>query len=56
MTKEEDQLKFEHTNRGSKLINLIDAFKCVLHMFACIAQVLQFNMHAHVLYASCRLE
>jgi hypothetical protein len=33
MTKEGDQLKFEHTSRESKLINLIDAF----HMFAFIA-------------------
>ena len=32
------KLKFEHTSRGSKLINLIDAFECALHMFACMAQ------------------
>jgi hypothetical protein len=25
---------------GSKLINLIDAFECAFHMFACMAQVL----------------
>jgi hypothetical protein len=40
MTKEGDQLKFEHTSKGSKLINLIDAFKCAFHMFSCMAQVL----------------
>ena len=40
MTKEGDQLKFMHTSRGSKLINLIDAFECAFHMFACMAQVL----------------
>ena len=40
MTKDADQLKFEHTSRGSKLINLIDAFECAFHMFACMAQVL----------------
>ena len=34
------KLKFEHTIRGSKLINLIDAFVCSFHMFACMAQVL----------------
>ena len=40
MTKEEDQLKFEHTSSRSKLINLIDAFECAFHKFACMAQVL----------------
>jgi hypothetical protein len=40
MTKEGDQLKFEHTSRGSKLINLIDTFQCAFHIYACIAQVL----------------
>ena len=40
MTKEGDQLKFEYTSRGSKLINLIDAFEWASHMFACKAQVL----------------
>jgi hypothetical protein len=40
MTKKGDQLKFEHTSRGSKLVNLIDAFECAFHMFACMAQVL----------------
>jgi hypothetical protein len=28
MTKQGDQLRFEHTSRGSKLIDLIDAFEC----------------------------
>jgi hypothetical protein len=37
MTKEGDQLKFEHTSRESKLINLIDAFEYAFHMLACIA-------------------
>jgi hypothetical protein len=42
MTKEGDQLKFEHTSRESKLMNLYDAFECVnvySHMLACICQV-----------------
>ena len=43
MTKERDQFKFEHTSRGSKLINLIDAVECAFHMFACMAQVLNFK-------------
>jgi hypothetical protein len=40
MTKEGDQLKFEHISRGSKLINLIDDFVCAFHMFAYMVQVL----------------
>jgi hypothetical protein len=28
MTKQGDQLKFEHISRWSKLINLYDAFQC----------------------------
>jgi hypothetical protein len=40
MTKEVDQLKFEHTSRRSKLIDLINAFECAFHMYACMAQVL----------------
>jgi hypothetical protein len=28
MTKQGDQLKFEHTSRGRKPMNLYDAFKC----------------------------
>jgi hypothetical protein len=40
MTKEGDQLKFKHTSRGSKLINLYVAFECAFHMYAYIAQVL----------------
>ena len=34
-------LDFEHTSRGSKLKNSINAFECAFHMFACIAQVLK---------------
>jgi hypothetical protein len=30
-------IKFEHTSRGSKLINLNGAFECASHMYACIA-------------------
>ena len=33
-------LNSQHICRGSKLINLIDAFECAFHMFACMAQVL----------------
>ena len=40
MTKERDRLKFEHTSRGSKLINLYVAIECAFHIFACMAQVL----------------
>ena len=47
---------FEHTSRGSKLINLIDAFECAFHMFVCMAQVLNLKFHACVVYASCRFE
>jgi hypothetical protein len=43
MTKEGDQLKFEHTSRGSKPINLYVAFECAFHMYACMAQVLNYN-------------
>ena len=32
MTKEDDQLKFEHTSRGSKLMNLYGAFECAIHI------------------------
>jgi hypothetical protein len=35
MTKEGDQLKFEHTSRGSKLMNLYDAFECAF-LYACL--------------------
>ena len=51
-----DQLKFEHTIRGSKLINLVDAFECAFHMLACMAQVLNLKFHACVVYASCGFE
>jgi hypothetical protein len=37
-------------------MNLYNAFECAFDMFACMAQVLQFNIHACVVYASCRLE
>jgi hypothetical protein len=45
MTKKRDKLKFEHTSRRSKLINLYVAFK-----------KFKFNIHACVVYASCRFE
>ena len=35
MTKEGDQLKFKHTSRGSKLMNLYDAFECAF-TYACL--------------------
>ena len=57
MTKEGDQsINFEHTNRGSKLMNLYGAFECALHMFACMVQFLNFNIHVCVVYASCIFE
>jgi hypothetical protein len=56
MTKEGDQLKFEHATRGSKLIDLNVAFECAFYMFSCMEQVLNFNIHACVVYASCRFE
>ena len=37
-----------HTSRGSKLINLYIAFECAFHVFACMAQVKIFNIHACV--------
>ena len=49
-------IKFEHTSTGSKLINLIGAFECAFYMFACMAQVLNFNIHAYVMYARCKIE
>ena len=52
MTKEGDQLNFEHTSRGSKLMSLYGAFKCAFYLFACMAQVLNSNIHACVVYAS----
>jgi hypothetical protein len=55
MTNEGDQLKFEHTSNGNKLINLSDAFECAFHMYACMAQVFQFNILACVVYASCKI-
>ena len=47
---------FEHTSRGSKLMNLYGAFEYAFHMFACMTQVLNFNVHACVVYANCRFE
>jgi hypothetical protein len=55
MRKEGDQLKFKHTSRGSKLINLSDAFDCAFPMYACMSQVFKFNIHACVVYASCKI-
>ena len=54
MTKERDQLNFELTSRGNKLMNLYGAFECAFHMFACMARVLNFNIHACVVYAKCK--
>jgi hypothetical protein len=56
MIKKWDQLNFEHTSRGSKLINLNVAFECAFHMIACMAQVLNFNIHVCAVYGSCRIE
>jgi hypothetical protein len=56
MIKKRDQLKFEHTSRGSKLMDLYDAFECAFHMYGCMAQVLNLKFHACVVYASCRFE
>ena len=47
---------FEHTSRGSKLMNLYGAFECAFHMFAYMAKVFNFNIHVCVVYASCRFE
>jgi hypothetical protein len=35
MTKKGGQLKFEHTSRGSKLMNLFHAFECAF-TYACL--------------------
>ena len=56
MTKEWDQLKFKHTSRGSKPINLNDAFECAFHMFACIARVFKLIFYACVVDVSCRFD
>ena len=37
-------------------MNLDDAFECAFHMFACMAQVLNLNIHACVMCASCKIE
>ena len=52
---EGDQSKL-YTSRESKLINLYVAFECAFHIFACMAQVLNFNIHACVVYVSYMLE
>jgi hypothetical protein len=46
----------KHTSRGSKLIDLFDAFECALHMFTCITQVFVSPLLACVVYDSCRFE
>ena len=37
-------------------MNLYGAFECAFQMFACMAQALNFNIHAYVVYASYMLE
>ena len=37
-------------------MNLYGAFEYAFHMFACMAQVLNFNIYACVMYASYRFE
>ena len=37
-------------------MNLYGAFECAFHMFACMAQVLNLNIHACVVYASHKFE
>ena len=37
-------------------MNLYGAFECAFHIFAFMAQVLNFNIHACVVYASCRFK
>ena len=44
---EGDQLKFEHTSRENKLINLNGAFECALHMYACIMHGISFKFNIH---------
>ena len=36
-------------------MNLYGAFECAFHMFAYVAQVFNFNIHAYVVYASVSL-
>ena len=53
MTMERGQLKFEHTSRGSKPMNMIVAFECAFHMcLLAFAQVFKFEILACVVYAS----
>jgi hypothetical protein len=37
-------------------MSLYDAFECGFHIFACIAHVLKFNIHAYVVYVSHRID
>ena len=37
-------------------MNLYGAFECAFHMFACMAQVLNLNIHAYVMNVSCKIE
>ena len=37
-------------------MNLYGAFEYAFHMFACMVQVLKFNIYACMVYASCRFE
>ena len=55
MTLQGDQSKL-YTSKGSKLINLYVTFECAFHIFACMAQVSNFNIHACVVYASYMLD
>ena len=41
---------------GSKLINLYVAFECAFHIFACMSQISNLNIHACVVYASYMLD
>ena len=49
MTKEGDQLKIEHTNRGSKLMNLNEAFEmCISIMFVALHKF--YNSNAMIVW------
>jgi hypothetical protein len=56
MKKERDQLKFKHTSRGSKLINLSDAFRMCISYVCLHGTSFKLKFHACVVYASCRFE
>ena len=51
-----DSIKILSTQVGGKLMNLYGAFECAFHIFACMAQVLNFKIHACVVYASYMFE